>query len=57
MAVKMKRLSKVKPKNDEIDIDSVFAHKSKCCDNRRATDILLYAQTLYSNMQRFREDR
>ena len=57
MAVKMKRLSKVKPKNDEIDIDSVFAHKYKCCDNRRATDILLYAQTLYSNMQRFREDR
>ena len=56
MAVKINKLSRVKPKHIE-EMDTVQWAKQSCCDNRRATDVLLHAQTLYQNMQRFREDR
>lgn len=54
--IKLNRLSKVKPASNA-EMDSVARARSQSDDMRRATDVLLQAQTLYQNMYRFRRDR
>lgn len=56
MAIKLNRLSKVKPASVE-DMDSIARAQAQGDDMRRATDVLLQAQTLYQNMHRFRRER
>ena len=56
MAVKLNRLSKVKPATTE-EMDSIARAKAQGDDMRRATDVLLHAQTLFQNMHRFRRER
>jgi hypothetical protein len=54
--IKLNRLSKVKPASKE-DMDSIVRSMRQGNDMRRATEVLLQAQTLYQNMYRFRRDR
>ncbi len=54
--IKLNRLSKVKPAN-AVEMDSIATAMARGNDMRRATDVLLQAQTLYQNMYRFRRDR
>lgn len=56
MDIKLNRLSKVRPASNE-EMDSVARRRSQCDDMRRATDVLLQAQQLHSNMTRFRRER
>ena len=56
MAIKLNRLSKVKPARMD-EMDSIARAQSQGDDMRRATDVLLQAQTLYQNMYRFRRER
>ena len=56
MAIKLNRLSKVRPASVE-DMDSIARAQAQGDDMRRATDVLLQAQTLYQNMHRFRRER
>ena len=56
MAIKLNRLSKVKPASKE-EMDSVAYSQSQCDNMRRATEVLLQAQTLFHNMYRFRRER
>lgn len=56
MAIKLNRLSKVRPAKFE-EMDSLARAHSESNDMRRATDILLQAQSLYQNMYRFRQER
>ena len=56
MAIKLNRLSKVRPAGAE-EMDSVARSRARCDETRRATEVLLQAQTLYQNMYRFRRDR
>lgn len=54
--IKLNRLSKVKPASKQ-EMDSVARAQSQGDNMRRATEVLLQAQTLYQNMYRFRRER
>lgn len=54
--MKLNRLSRVRPAGKE-EMDSVARARRQGDDLRRATDVLMQAQTLYQNMSRFRRDR
>lgn len=56
MAIKLNRLSKVRPATVQ-EIDSISRSRGESDDMRRATDVLMQAQTLYQNMYRFRRER
>lgn len=53
---KLRRLSRVRPAGRK-EMDSVAQARSEGDDRRRATDVLLEAQRLYQNMDRFRRER
>lgn len=54
--IKLNRLSKVKPASNS-EMDSVARAQSQGDHMRRASEVLLQAQTLYQNMYRFRRER
>lgn len=54
--IKLNRLSKVKPASKQ-EMDSVARAQSQGDSMRRASEVLLQAQTLYQNMYRFRRER
>lgn len=54
--IKLNRLSKVKPASKQ-EMDSVARAQSQGDNMRRASEVLLQAQTLYQNMYRFRRER
>lgn len=57
MEEKIHRLSRVMPKFDNDEADTVKRSKLLGNDRRRAMDVLLQAQTFYSAMYRFRKER
>ncbi len=57
MEEKIHRLSRVKPKFNNDEADTVKRSKLLGNDRRRAMDVLLQAQTFYSAMYRFRKER
>lgn len=54
--IKLNRLSKVKPAGEQ-EMDSVARSRREGDGMRRATDVLMQAQSLYQNMYKFRRER
>ncbi len=57
MAEKLHRLSRVKPKFDNDEADTVKRSKLQGNDRKRAFDVLMQAQQYYSAMWKFRKER
>lgn len=57
MAEKLHRLSRVKPKFDNDEADTVKRGKLQGNDRKRAFDVLMQAQQYYSAMWKFRKER
>lgn len=57
MAEKLHRLSRVKPKFDNDEADTVKRSKLHGNDRKRAFDVLMQAQQYYSAMWKFRKER